>query len=85
MTWAKVSWSPINMGVVYSTTANRLEGMENFARISCTIWTHRECAGRLEISASSDHGMVSRCTCLHFISSHRRGLDLPGSGEHRQT
>jgi hypothetical protein len=32
--------------------------MENCTGISCARWTHRECAGRLEISASSDNGMV---------------------------
>jgi hypothetical protein len=44
--------------------------MENCATISCTRWTDKECAGRLEISESSDHGMVSRCTCLYIISHH---------------
>jgi hypothetical protein len=44
-TWVEASRSPINMGMAYSTTANRVEGMENCARISCTIWTHRECVG----------------------------------------
>jgi hypothetical protein len=47
------------MGVAYPRMNNRVEGMENCAGISRARRTHRECAGRLEISTSLDHGMVS--------------------------
>jgi hypothetical protein len=57
--WTKASWTSIIVGVAYPTMTNRVEGMENRAGISRARWTHREYAGRMEISASSDHGMVS--------------------------
>jgi hypothetical protein len=69
-TWAKASWTPINVAMAYPTNKNRMEGMENCAGIYRAFWTHREQVGRMASSASSDHGWyldAHTCTLYHHV------------------